>query len=568
MQLQYDEFNIISVSLRMKYTLKINFISELLQTIQGELSSEVQTAEIVLKDQILVSRSLSDTSESDGAGNFKIIELLAGENCALSEDGNALIALISGYPFLEKSQNDRSLSVKVNIIPLIHVSTDNMEATLTLYPALTNQPPLQHEQLQLILQKEGINFGIDQDILSESIAKHATLNTPLNSIPIARGMLPIDGKDAYLRFEVEIGPIPGKILQDGTIDFRERKIFTGVNENQIIAVRVPETIGTPGKNVLGETISQQPGKDISIKISGDAEYCPETCRVTATRSGVLSTINDTEILVSAKQTIPGDVDLSVGNIESKDCVDIKGNVHPGFSVKTKGDLQIGGNIESAAVVSKGNVVVKGGLLGESSRLETQGDVDINFIERAEAIAGGGIIIRRGAYYSKISGDGNILCNPGSKIIGCVICCAGNFTGGDVGSHQGKPATIAAGVNEKRYNKYEKLRQQISELEKKLEILSEREETKSIDNEIFRQYECELQRLQASFRKLNLIPQTPVESRMEPIFSHCKARITIHGTVAIGTILRIGNLTRTIEDESSAVEFYVDYDLEQISVRKL
>ncbi len=567
MQFQYDEFNIILISL-MKQALNINFASEILQTIQGELSSEVYTAEIIIKDQILVSRILPETSEGDETSTLKKIELLSGENSSLSENGNALIALVTGYPFMEQSQNESASSVKVNIIPLIQVSADNMEATLTLYPALTDQPALQQDQLENILREEGISFGIDWDILSESVSKLATLNAPLNTIPIARGMLPIDGKDAYLRFELEIGPIPGKILQDGTIDFRERKIFTGVNENQIIAVRVPETIGTPGKNVFGDTIPQQPGKDISIKISGDVNYSPETCQVTATRAGVLSTVNDTDILVSAKQTIPGDVDLSVGNIESKDCVDIKGTVRPGFIVKTKGDLQIGGNIEGATVVSKGNVVVKGGLLGENSRLETLGDADINFIERAEMVAGGGIIIRKGAYYSKISGDSSILCSPGSKIIGCVLCCGGNFTGGNVGSHQGKPATIAAGVDGKRYSKYEKLRQQIPDLEKKLEILREREESKNIDEEIFRQYECELQRLQASFRKLNLIPKTPVDSRMEPMFSHCKARITIHGTIAMGTIIRIGNLTTTIEDESSAVEFYVDYDLEQINTDKL
>lgn len=381
-------------------------------------------------------------------------------------------------------------------------------------------------------------------------------------------MLPIDGKNAYLRFEVEIGPISGKILRNGSIDFRERKIFTGVDENQVIAVRVPETNGTPGINVLGESIPQQPGKDISVKISGDVSYSPETGQVLATKSGVLSIVKDSDIKVSAKQTIPGNVDFSVGNIESKDCVEIKGNVYPGFSVKTKGDLRVGGNIESATLLSKGNVVVQGGLLGENSRLETLGDADINFTERAEIIAGGCIIIRKGAYYSRVTSNSSILCSPESKMIGCKFCCAGNFAGGDVGSHHATPATIAAGVDSKRYSKYKKLRGQILEREDKLETLSDREGAKSIGKEIYRQYECELQQLQSAFRKINLIPQKPVDSGDESTIIHSDARITIHGVAAAATKLRIGNLSKILKNECSAVEFFVDKNLGQIMAKKL
>ena len=123
----------------------------------------------------------------------------------------------------------------------------------------------------------------------------------LLNITIARGLLPINGKDAYFRFEIETGPIPGKILKDGTIDFRERRIFTGVDENQVIAIKIPQTSGTPGMNVLGEVISPQPGNDLAVKVSGDVNYSPETGQVTATKAGVLSTVKGNDIK-SKRQT--------------------------------------------------------------------------------------------------------------------------------------------------------------------------------------------------------------------------------------------------------------------------
>lgn len=556
----------------MEDLLKIHFVSGLLQTVAGETTSMVYTSEIIIKGQILISKApvtgTAERAEIDESGSQKKIELVPGQHTALSEDGNALIALCTGYPQIHQTRDGGLISVQVDMVPLLQISEDNMQVLLTLYPPPTDKPPLDHKQLETILINERINYGIDQAILKESINKLAILQSPISNIPIARGMLPIDGKDAYLRFELEIGPIPGKMLRDGTIDFRERKIFTGVDENQVIASRVPETAGTPGINIFGESIPQWPGKDITVKISGDVSYSQESGQVIASKSGVLSTVKGNDIKVSAKQIIPGNVDFSVGNIESKDCVEIKGSIHPGFSVKTRGDLLIGGNVEGAIIISKGNVVIKGGLLSATTRLETLGDADINFTERAEIIAGGGIIIRKGGYYSKVTGGGDICCSPESKVVGCVFCSTGNFVGGNVGSHQAGPATIAAGVDNKRYTKHERLRQQIVETETKLETLRCRKEAKSIVREMSRQYEVELRELQSSFRKLNLIPNTPEYSRNEPAFNHSDARIIIHGTAAIATTLRIGNLTKTLDDEYSAVEFFIDRDLGKITVKKL
>lgn len=543
----------------MKDALNIHYKSEILYEDGQDATSGVYTAEIIHKDQILISKN----SAKPTAGQNHL-ELLPGAYTALTEDGTAIKALVTGYPHLERYQTDGSQSVQVDMIPLLQIAEDNMQASLTLYPVLSDMPALSQKQLAALLSKERINYGIDQDVLKECVDHLANHKSPLHNIPIARGILPIDGKDAYLRFELEIGPIPGKILRGGTIDFRERKIFTGVDEKQVIACKVPETSGSPGTNIFGESIPQWPGNDIAVKISGDVSYLPGTGQVIATKAGVLSTVRGNDIKVSAKQTISGDIDFSVGNIELKNSVDIKGGVHAGFKVQTGGDLLIGGNVQSATVHSKGNVVVKGGLLGENARLEAQGDVDITFIERAQIIAGGGILIRKGAYYSTVTGESDICCNPESRIVGGVFCCAGNFSGGSVGSHQADPAIIAAGVEGKRYRRYAKLKQQIVDMEVQLAALHDREEVQ----EIRQQYADELQELQSSLRKLNLIPETPLYSRSELIFNHCKARIAIHGTAVIATQLRIGNLTRTLDDEYTAVEFFIDGNPGLIAVKRL
>jgi uncharacterized protein (DUF342 family) len=184
------------------------------------------------------------------------------------------------------------------------------------------------------------------------------------------------------------------------------------------------------------------------------------------------------------------------------------------------------------------------------------------------IAGGRIVIRKGAYYTTITGEDDIFCSPESKIVGSAICCAGNFVGGDVGSHHGQAASIAAGVDGKRYLKYKSLKQKVMEIEKKLEMLRTRKGKKCTADAIYQQYETELQQVQATFRKLNLRPATPAYSLNEPACDTSDARITIHGMVTSSTRLRIGNLTKTLNDECSAVEFFIDGNIGQIVAKNL
>lgn len=87
-----------------------------------------------------------------------------------------------------------------------------------------------------------------------------------------------------------MGPLPGKIRGDGSIDFRDRKMFVGVNVGKLIAVNMPKTEGVAGKDVHGNSVPQNPGQDLIIKVTDDAVYDDETGEIRASRSGVLSMV--------------------------------------------------------------------------------------------------------------------------------------------------------------------------------------------------------------------------------------------------------------------------------------
>ena len=82
-------------------------------------------------------------------------------------------------------------------------------------------------------------------------------------------------------------------------------------------------------------------------------------------------------------TIPGDVDLSVGNLDVKGDLEILGNVRAGMIVKAKGNITVKGLVEAAEIEAGKDVLIKGGVLGGGkARIQGGGNVYAQFIENA------------------------------------------------------------------------------------------------------------------------------------------------------------------------------------------
>ncbi|MFT5726509.1 MAG: hypothetical protein ACI8PB_000630 [Desulforhopalus sp.] len=533
----------------MNQTLTTHFQSQTISTTGINASSEVAVSGLMRQGQILLSVATADTNTS--------IKLVAGSNCLLSEDSLSITAEASGFSTINKVRKGNEIVVSIEITRIVNIADDKMLATLTLYPPIEGIPEISFNDILAICNEHEMCCGIDEVIIRETIRQVYQFKQSKVNIPIARGLLPVNGNDAYLRFEVEIGPLPGKILQDGSIDWRERKMFVGIDKDELIATKVPLTQGTPGTDIHSLPILQKPGKDIKVKVAGDVQYNEESRQILAICSGVLSIVNGTDVKVSAKQTIDGDVDFSVGNIESNDGLEIKGDVKPGFTVSCKGDLSIGGNIQNAIIHARGNSKIASGLMGEHSSLLTDGDLKISFVERGQIKSGGNVIISKGAYYAQVSSQQGILCHPDSKIVGGIFCCGQDFIGGIVGSDNATPIRVVAGVDPERFQQRYKLRSSMKDQEQELEDLIQMNGPEYTENALYKKKETALQKRKSTFKKLNLISGSPLYSRLEPTSNYCSATISVQGKIFSGTKLRIGNIRTTITEEASSIRFYID-----------
>ncbi|MBW6520466.1 MAG: FapA family protein [Desulfoarculaceae bacterium] len=449
----------------------------------------------------------------------------------------------------------------ISITPLVTVSPDKMEASLTLYPPMPGTPLLQIDDLTELLQQEGIHYGLNREILLGCLEQSHKEQKIISGSLIAKGSQPIAGHDAYLRFEVEMGSIPGKIMGNGKIDFHERKMFTSVRKGELIATKVPATGGTAGTNVLGHPLPHQPGQDIKVNAVDNASYKEESGEFRASRPGILTVVENT-IKVCSKLTIPGDINFSTGNIEARDAVDIGGSILPGFQVNAEGDLRIGGGVRSATVISQGNVLVQEGVSGKQTVMRVTGDVDIPFVEQASISAGGTVIIRRQAYYSRVLAGADIHYQEESKVIGGISMAGGNISLGQVGSDNAAPALIAAGTDGKQYLRYEALQQEIQDKEDELERCLQLHGHGS-QLPFHLSMSEELEEMHSDLHKLNLAAHKK-EDTPEELSTRLRSRtITVHGLIYAGTLLRIGNVTKLLENTMAARRFSLSEDLQEI-----
>jgi uncharacterized protein (DUF342 family) len=305
-------------------------------------------------------------------------------------------------------------------------------------------------------------------------------------------------------------------------------------------------------------------------------YSPEKLQVLATNDGVLSVVHDNVIKVCSKLEIPGDIEYSTGNIESRNSVVIHGSVFPGFQVDTDGDLEIRGSVTSTQVSSLSNIVIKGAVLGNVSSVTAFGDVDILFIEQGQIDCGGNCVIRKQCYYSYIFSGGNIRCKEHSTVVGGELIAEGSISLGDAGAPGGDPGFIAAGVVAERLYMFRKNQQELEE--HKTSIIQRCKGYTGVGRiKKLRSLKDGIEELKFQYLRLNMIPGTSLYSRIiEETDTNQQVQaeaqndqtdtesvdissisIDVHGTIFAGTLLQIGNLTLTTQKTISGRRFKLD-----------
>ena len=341
------------------------------------------------------------------------------------------------------------------------VTRDRMEASLQIsFPPESR--PLEMDEVLEKIKKNGIVFGLNHEYIKKAY------ECPGFSITCAKGQPPISGINAFIQYHIDIENKgrPNE-LADGSVDYKNLNLFTMVEQGDLLAEKVPATLGTPGIDVLGNAIIAKPGKDIPMPAGKNVQVV-DGMTLVASIAGQLLIANN-KIHVVPVIEIKEDVDVSTGNIEFIGDVIVRGSVQPGFSIKADGNIEVYGTISGGTVEGK-NVIIKMGIQGmHRGYVKAKENVIAKFIENATVHAGVDIIVSDVVLNSRMSAGKKILVESRrGLIVGGTTMAGEEIRAKVVGTQMATVTALEVGVNPVLREEYQQLRSEMKKAEISIE----------------------------------------------------------------------------------------------------
>lgn len=417
----------------------------------------------------------------------------------------------------------------------VTISNDCFYAKAKIYPPLNKGKLLEKEDIISALIKENVKYGIDFNEITEFLK---TRNYKKEYI-FAKGTLPEKSKDGYIDFFVDINQkinIP-KILEDGSLDYKNLNLFESVKQNQPIAQKKEGTIGKYGIDIFGkEVLGELPLPPPELPLGKNTFISDDGNTLLAKLNGRVLYI-DNKLNILPILDLPNGVNSTTGNINFPGHIIIKGVVLAGFTVEAEGNIEIRGSVEAANIISKGSISVTRGIHSKANIFAYK-DVNAQFIEDADVFAKQNIISNY-ILQGNIKCCGNlILFGNKSKLIGSKVIVGKDAFIKCIGSNMSNNTEISIGISPEILEKYEYLSQKIdsyykkySELEKIVKLLSKQDFDKlSIEKKELFEHS-----LKEKLKIKNLLSNLKEElSIITPFFTKRIGNLKIYSTAYAGT----------------------------------
>lgn len=324
---------------------------------------------------------------------------------------------------LETSQTSKA-AIKVQILQ------KGLEAWMRVVPPMS----LPIEDLRSALHQNGVVTGIDEGAL-ETLA----MDPPPDGLLVAQGIPPTPGSPARIEYyfsadPINVGPVE---IAAGRVDYREGRVIQNVVEGQVLARKIPGTLGMPGSSVTGQPIPPPAIKDVHLLAGKNVELSPDKLEAVATVTGV-PLLERNRVSVRPVYTVD-EVDFSVGNINFQGSVIVKEGVNSGFTIRATEDIEIRGYVEGGLIHSGGSITIKGGVRNHSV-IEAQGNVTARFVDSESSLtARRDIVIQSDALHCSLNAGKRVMI--GGHLIGGVTKAGELIQAGSLGTPHETPTRV-------------------------------------------------------------------------------------------------------------------------------
>lgn len=436
----------------------------------------------------------------------------------------------------------------------VTVTENRMQAILNL-PSPVDNAEYNIEFIMRILSQHNVKQGIKKDRIEEMIANKEYFK----DVVVAEGKLPVDGKNGkylyYFRKTVQHKP---KVLEDGSVDYKDIELFETVKEGQLIAEYQPPTAGGFGYNVLGELLPPTKGRDL-IPLHGKGFSMSEDKKqYYALMDGIIEWKQEGNIEIRDMFVLPGNVDASTGNIKFDGDVSIDGDVEYGFSVTATGNISINGYCEGAVIQAGKDILIRKGCKGQNiGELRAGGSIMGQFFESVNVFAKDKI---EASYLlnCNVKTDGKLeVTGKRGLILGGHVCAKQGVECRVAGNATEVKTTIEVGIDKDDMAQYQELMKKIAKLDADIRTFKEAVSKIAIQGKKSEKNQDLYEKLtkaiyaQKSQKKDLLIERAQI---MQQLTRQKGARIYIRGKAYPGTKIIINTDVYKVTEEQRNIQF--------------
>ena len=433
---------------------------------------------------------------------------------------------------------------------VVTVSPDHLEAYLQADP---RQPEgLSRERAMALLKESRVVFGVEEKAVELALNEYQG-----KKVLVARGRPVEHGRDGEIVYHfIDSSKGRPEVREDGTVDFYSLHLVKNVKKGDLLATRIPPTMGEMGMNVFGGVLKPRPGKNPLLRPGKNTQLDETGNQLFAAADGHVTVSPEGLISVSPVYEVSGDVDFSTGNIDFVGNVVVTGSIRNGFIVKADGSVEVFGALEGSVFAGQ-DVTVRGGIMGKGKgTVIAGGTVNARFIENGSVQAGENVQVSEAILNSSISAGKKVIVEGRrGAIVGGVVRAGEEVRAKVIGSNLAPPTQVEVGIRPGVRQAYKEICAEIAGEEKTLEksrqmlqILEHLERTRG-------ELPPENKELQEKLRLTETRLLQGIEERrlrrqeLEAELNSLRySRIKVSGTIYPGVSVIIGNSSLNLNDQ--------------------
>ena len=491
------------------------------------------------------------------------------------EDVKHVVDKAAGHPAVIVAPKPKSGDSQI----FVEVSEDQMTAKVTVLPPEPGGRPANLDRVRSTLAANGVVFGLRDELLHSlsgpmaAMAEAGSVHEPVETL-IAEGRPVQHGTDAYLekywekKEEEPAKAATGVENKNARVDYRNLNTIDNVAKDSVICKLVPATPGSAGMTVTGKELAPNPGLPMVLKPGVGVKVDPvDPTQFIATETGQV-VIKGELISVLALYEVNGDLTLKIGNIDFMGTVLIHGSVTGEYKVKAGQDVIIDGVLDGGEVTAGGKVQVKGGVIGQKTRITADGNVDAKYVRNAYIESGGVLNVVDTIMHSTVIASDKVFLSGRGMLVGGTTVAGWEVIAKEIGAKSGVPTDIEVGEDPRlrdemrRIEKESKMHlEQLDKTKKGVQFLKDLsaklggklpDDKKEMLNKLTRAQFT----LLADMKKLQT-RKTEIEQKEAQEKTKRRAKVSCSGLFYPGTKLTISRVSKALSMEEKYTSFIED-----------